>query len=102
MRAGLALEGDVQAVGVVGVLVVRGPADLAEVYLAVGYSDSVASEELELLVYYLVGWDAAGADYSPPGDAAAVFAHDGAYLAGAALAYVGGDVSVRRYAAGRD
>lgn len=44
MRAGLALEGDVQAVGAVGVLVVRVPADLAEVYLAVGYSDSVASE----------------------------------------------------------
>lgn len=82
--------------------VLGGPADLAEVYFAVGYSDSVASEELELVADYLVGGDSAGSDYSPPGDSAAVFAHDGADLARAALADVGGDVSVRRYAAGRD
>jgi hypothetical protein len=78
------------------------PADFAEVYLAVGYSDSVAAEELELLVEDLVGGDAAGADDSPPADGSAVLAHDCADLTGTALADVLGVVSVRRDAAGRN
>ncbi len=44
-QIGLVFECNIQAVGARGMgLAVWGPADLAEVYFAVGYSDSVAAE----------------------------------------------------------